>query len=144
MGDPAFLLLDEPTEGIQPSIIEEMGETLLKLRKTRGLSILLVEQNFDFISDLSDRVLVLERGRITGELSRAELLDQSKVEQFLGFGAARSTRGQATVKSDMPPTKPSSIPNSMHSAASTQSTYLKPVTNMTINRPTPYANARYG
>ena len=136
MGDPAFLLLDEPTEGIQPSIIEEMGETLLKLRKTRGLSILLVEQNFDFISDLSDRVLVLERGRITGELSRAELLDQSKVEQFLGFGAARSTRGQATVKSDMPPTKPSSIPNSMHSAASTQSTYLKLVTNMTINRPT--------
>ena len=67
MGDPDFLLLDEPTEGIQPSIIEEMADTLLRLRETRGLSILLVEQNFDFISDLSDRVLVLERGRITGK-----------------------------------------------------------------------------
>lgn len=92
MGDPHFLLLDEPTEGIQPSIIEEMSETLLKLREKRGLSILLVEQNFDFIADLSDRVLVLERGRINGTLSRAELSDASKVDQFLGFGAARGTR----------------------------------------------------
>lgn len=92
MGDPDFLLLDEPTEGIQPSIIEEMSETLLKLRETRGLSILLVEQNFDFIADLSDRVLVLERGRITGTLGRTELSDRSKVDQFLGFGAARGTR----------------------------------------------------
>ena len=96
MGDPEFLLLDEPTEGIQPSIIEEMAETLLQLREARGLSILLVEQNFDFIKDLSDRVLVLERGRITGELSRADLNDQAKVDQFLGFGAACSTRGTAT------------------------------------------------
>lgn len=95
MGDPDFLLLDEPTEGIQPSIIEEMAETLLHLRRARGLSILLVEQNFDFIKDLSDRVLVLERGRITGALSRADLDDQAKVDQFLGFGTARSTRGNA-------------------------------------------------
>ncbi|MFD2855294.1 hypothetical protein ACFSZS_11670 [Seohaeicola zhoushanensis] len=95
MGDPDFLLLDEPTEGIQPSIIEEMAETLLRLRKTRNFSVLLVEQNFDFIADLSDRVLVLERGRITGELSRAELADQGKVDQFLGFGAARATRGSS-------------------------------------------------
>ena len=62
MGDPDFLLLDEPTEGIQPSIIDEIGETLLRLREGRGLSILLVEQNLDFISELSDRVLVIERG----------------------------------------------------------------------------------
>lgn len=94
MGDPDFLLLDEPTEGIQPSIIEEIAETLLKLRRSRGFSVLLVEQNFDFIADLSDRVLVLERGRIAGELGREELGDQAKVDQFLGFGAARSTRAQ--------------------------------------------------
>ena len=135
MGDPDFLLLDEPTEGIQPSIIEEMGETLLQLRKARGLSILLVEQNFDFISDLSDRVLVLERGRITGELSRAELSDRSKVEQFLGFGAARSTRGQATEKSDAPMAQSSMTPTPMPSAASPQPNILEPVTHMTINRP---------
>ncbi|MDN2568596.1 ABC transporter ATP-binding protein, partial [Aquibium sp. A9E412] len=93
MADPWFLLLDEPTEGIQPSIIEEMEETLAGLRAERGLTILLVEQNFDFITALSDRVLILERGRITAELDGAALRDPAAVESFLGFGAVRRTRG---------------------------------------------------
>ena len=92
VGDPEILLLDEPTEGIQPSMIEEMGDTLLTLRDKRGLTMLLVEQNFDFIADLADRVLVLERGRVAGELSKNDLHDQSKIDMFLGFGAARTTR----------------------------------------------------
>lgn len=130
MGDPEFLLLDEPTEGIQPSIIEEMAETLLKLRDSRGLSILLVEQNFDFISDLSDRVLVLERGRITGALDKSELSDQSKVDQFLGFGTARSTRGNAN--SNPKPT-PSQVPTDVLSPSTS---ILRTVNNMTVKRPT--------
>lgn len=92
MGSPALLLLDEPTEGIQPSIIEEIVSTLLDLRNTDGLSILLVEQNFDFIMDLADRVLVIERGRITADLPSSELQAAGRVEEFLGFGAARRTR----------------------------------------------------
>ena len=144
MGDPEFLLLDEPTEGIQPSIIEEMSETLLKLRQDRGLSILLVEQNFDFISDLSDRVLVLERGRITGELSKYDLTDQAKVNQFLGFGAARSTRGNAS-QTPLPsnarssdPDMPTSAPKKSTQTSSDTSydTVQTAVTNMTIKRPT--------
>ena len=140
MGDPAFLLLDEPTEGIQPSIIEEMSETLLKLREKRGLSILLVEQNFDFIADLSDRVLVLERGRITGALSRAELSDQSKVDQFLGFGAARGTRqstgGKQVVSApsrarSTSPANPDIPPSMPH-----PQTDLPKVNTMSIRRPT--------
>ncbi|WP_299669009.1 amidase [uncultured Ruegeria sp.] len=134
MGDPDFLLLDEPTEGIQPSIIEEMGETLLSLRESRGLSILLVEQNFDFISDLSDRVLVLERGRITGELSKSDLSDQAKVDQFLGFGAARSTRGQASAHPATPPT--STTQTKSQAVTATQPAAVSVVTNMTIKRPT--------
>lgn len=132
MGDPEFLLLDEPTEGIQPSIIEEMAETLLQLRDSRGLSILLVEQNFDFISDLSDRVLVLERGRITGALDKSELSDQSKVDQFLGFGTARSTRGNATSGTGSKLT-PSQVPDDV-SAPSTP--IPRTVNNMTVKRPT--------
>ena len=108
VGAPDVLLLDEPTEGIQPSIIEEMAETLLKLRNTRGLTLLLVEQNFDFIADLSDRVLILERGQITGELSQSDLHDSNKVDAFLGFGAARSTR--AAKSPSVPPTPPSPRP----------------------------------
>lgn len=134
MGDPDFLLLDEPTEGIQPSIIEEMGETLLALRQSRGLSILLVEQNFDFISDLSDRVIVLERGRITGELSKADLSDQAKVDQFLGFGAARSTRGQSGARAAAQPAlQKQSKPQA---GSATQPAAASVVTNMTVKRPT--------
>ena len=130
MGAPEFLLLDEPTEGIQPSIIEEMAETLLDLRAKRGLSILLVEQNFDFIADLSDRVLVLERGRISGELSKADLADQSKVDQFLGFGTARSTRGTAPVQGQPNGQVP------LNASPSHPLSTLKPaVTSMTIKRP---------
>lgn len=146
MGDPDFLLLDEPTEGIQPSIIEEMAETLLQLRKNRGLSILLVEQNFDFISDLSDRVLVLERGRITGALTKSELSDQSKVDQFLGFGTARSTRGDTSQKTNLATrVQPNSAPLEARQNPQTTtapdpilrpSSTLSTVTNMTVKRPT--------
>ena len=139
MGDPEFLLLDEPTEGIQPSIIEEMSETLLRLRESRGLSILLVEQNFDFIADLSDRVLVLERGRITGTLTRAELSDQTKVDQFLGFGAARGTRQDTSRGADTSnsPRIQSFPPPSRPASGSAQPQLSIPtVTSMTIKRPT--------
>ena len=131
MGAPDFLLLDEPTEGIQPSIIEEMAETLLGLREKRGLSILLVEQNFDFISDLSDRVLVLERGRISGELSKADLSDQSKVDQFLGFGTARSTRANTPKK----PSISTTVLPALGQALLPTSQFQPAVTNMTIKRP---------
>lgn len=98
MAEPWFLLLDEPTEGIQPSIIEEMEETLLNLRKSRGLTILLVEQNFDFISALADRVLILERGKITAGFDGASLKDPRQIEEFLGFGGLRRTRGTAPAR----------------------------------------------
>lgn len=136
MGDPDFLLLDEPTEGIQPSIIEEMAETLLKLRDARGLTILLVEQNFDFIADLSDRVLVLERGRITGEMTRAELSDQAKVDQFLGFGAARATRSGSGNPRPSAPQQPSSEPVTPERASPPPAPDFSKVSAMTIKRPT--------
>ncbi len=134
MGDPDFLLLDEPTEGIQPSIVEDMERLLLHLRESRGISILLVEQNFDFISGLSDRVLVLERGRIAGELQESDLSDQAKVDRFLGFGAARSTRGPGG-PSQAPPPGPRTR-SSPQTALPDQPATPNLVTNMTVKRPT--------
>lgn len=62
---PKLLLLDEPTEGIQPNIIKQIGE-VIKLLRTRGdMAIVLVEQFFDFAYDLGDQFIVLERGEIT-------------------------------------------------------------------------------
>lgn len=66
-GRPKLLLLDEPTEGIQPSIVEEILEILIGLHRHQGLAIIVVEQNLDFIRRLSDRVLLIEKGAITGE-----------------------------------------------------------------------------
>lgn len=71
---PRLILLDEPTEGIQPSIIEEIVETLLALKKQWNMSLIVVEQNLEFITSLSDRVLNIQKGRITGELDRDNLL----------------------------------------------------------------------
>lgn len=76
---PRLLLLDEPTEGIQPSIIKQIGEVIGILRKRGDMAIVLVEQFFDFAYDLGDRFLVLERGapKLSGparKISRAKLL----------------------------------------------------------------------
>lgn len=64
---PRLVLLDEPTEGIQPSIIEDMVVLLRALRTRHRLSIVLVEQNLDFLRALSERIVVLEKGRIVRE-----------------------------------------------------------------------------
>jgi len=62
ISDPDLLLLDEPTEGIQPSIIDEIALILKRLQRERGLAIVVVEQNLDFLHALSDRLLLLEKG----------------------------------------------------------------------------------
>lgn len=64
---PKLVLLDEPTEGIQPSIIEDMVLLLRSLRQRHRLSIVLVEQNLDFLRALSNRIVVLEKGRTVRE-----------------------------------------------------------------------------
>lgn len=84
-GAPKFILLDEPTEGIQPSIIEEMIETLQKIGREKGLTILLVEQNLNFITSLSQRVLILQKGLITREVPPHVAQDRAMMEEFVGM-----------------------------------------------------------
>lgn len=80
--NPKVLLLDEPTEGIQPSIIREMARTLRKIRDQKGLSIVVSEQVLSFALDVADRVLVLENGRFVHDSPR-EGIDEAKVSKFL-------------------------------------------------------------
>jgi urea transport system ATP-binding protein len=80
--DPKILLLDEPTEGIQPSIILELARTLKRIRDERGLSIIASEQVLSFALDIADRVIVLEGGNIVHEDARADL-DEEKVARYL-------------------------------------------------------------
>src|SRR6202012_2842349 len=72
-GKPRLVLLDEPTEGIQPSIIDEIVETLQRLRDNAGLTMILVEQTLDFIAAMSQRILVIQKGSITQEVKPDDL-----------------------------------------------------------------------
>ena len=82
ISDPKVLILDEPTEGIQPSIIKELARTLNVLREERGFAIVVSEQVLSFALDLADRFLVIDRGRIVHDEVRASL-DQERVRSFL-------------------------------------------------------------
>ena len=61
VSEPELILLDEPTEGIQPSIVDEIATLLADLNRRRGVAVVLVEQNLDFITELSSRVLLLHK-----------------------------------------------------------------------------------
>ena len=87
VGAPKLILLDEPTEGIQPSIIDEIVETLVRLRRQSGLTMILVEQNLDFISALSQRVLIIQKGAIVRSAKPDELAHLGLMHEFIGVGA---------------------------------------------------------
>jgi len=79
---PKVLLLDEPTEGIQPSIIQDMARTLKRIRDERGLSIMVSEQVLSFVMDVADRILVIEKGEIVHE-EAGEGANQEKIAGYL-------------------------------------------------------------
>lgn len=82
VSEPKILLLDEPTEGIQPSIIKELAQVLKRIRDERGLSILVSEQVLSFVMDASDRIMVIENGRIVHEDNRDDV-DQDTIVRYL-------------------------------------------------------------
>ncbi len=85
-GKPKLMLLDEPTEGIQPSIIEEISELLIMLNETESLAIIVVEQNLEFIAGLARRIAVLQKGLIVREVAPTDLHNEQFVEEFVGMG----------------------------------------------------------
>ncbi len=81
---PKLLLLDEPTEGIQPNIIQQIGRVISYLRDQKGMAIILVEQFFDFAFDLGDSFVMMKRGAVTlsgakSDVSREDLLQRLAV-----------------------------------------------------------------
>jgi len=68
--NPKVLLLDEPTEGIQPSIIKDLARLLVEIKRLRGLTIVVSEQVLSFALDVADRLLVIDRGHIVDEMTR--------------------------------------------------------------------------
>ncbi len=69
---PKLLLLDEPTEGIQPNIVKHIGDVIERLRARGNMAIILVEQFFDFAFDLADQIVVLKRGEVIANVAKVE------------------------------------------------------------------------
>ena len=80
--EPKVLLLDEPTEGIQPSIIKDIARALNEIRKLREITIVVSEQVLSFALDVADRLFVIEGGRLVHETARADT-DVARIKQYL-------------------------------------------------------------
>ncbi|MAD37336.1 MULTISPECIES: urea ABC transporter ATP-binding subunit UrtE [Tistrella] len=80
--EPRVLLLDEPTEGIQPSIIKDMARSLREIRDMMNLTILVSEQVLSFALDVADRFLVIENGRLVHEDRRADV-NEARISAYL-------------------------------------------------------------
>ena len=80
--DPKVLLLDEPTEGIQPSIIKDIAKALNEIRKLRGITIVVSEQVLSFAMDVADRLFVIEGGRLVHETAR-DKTDVNHIKAYL-------------------------------------------------------------
>lgn len=83
VGNPRLLLLDEPSEGIQPNIVHEMEEKIAALNRRHNLSMILVEQNIEFAAALAKRVYVMDKGLIATEISPDKIMDENIVRNFL-------------------------------------------------------------
>ena len=99
MGEPKLLLLDEPSLGLAPLIIDEIFNAIRRLRDERGLTVLLVEQNARLALSLADYGYIMERGRVVLDGSPQRLLDNDDVQEFyLGVHAGGQRRSMREVK----------------------------------------------
>ncbi len=80
--DPKLLILDEPTEGIQPNIVTEIGDVIGKLNREMGMTVLLVEQKLPFVKKVADRFCILDRGRAVARGSVGEL-SETLIREYL-------------------------------------------------------------
>jgi urea ABC transporter ATP-binding protein UrtE len=83
VGQPTLLLLDEPSEGIQPSIVQDIARIVVELNRETGLTVVLVEQNIDMIRAMARRCYVMDKGRVVAELTPAMLDDSEVVRRYL-------------------------------------------------------------
>lgn len=83
VGNPNLVLLDEPSEGIQPSIVHDIGQNIKELNTEIGLTVLFVEQNIDMIISMAQRCYVMDKGKIIDEVSPGQLANDAVVRRYL-------------------------------------------------------------
>ena len=85
VAEPRLILLDEPAEGIQPSVVQEIARAMLALNRAAGTTIVLVEQNIDMIRAMAQRCTVMDKGRVIAELAPGDLEDRETVRRYLAL-----------------------------------------------------------
>jgi urea ABC transporter ATP-binding protein UrtE len=83
IADPDLILLDEPSEGIQPNIVLDIARNMVELNRKTGVTVILVEQNLDMIRAMAQRCYVMDKGRIVASLDHAALYDESEMRRHL-------------------------------------------------------------
>lgn len=85
IGRPELILLDEPSEGVQPNIVQEIGENIKLLAKQEGLTVIIVEQNLELIHSVADRCIVMDKGTIVAHLTAEEIKDPKAAKKYLAI-----------------------------------------------------------
>ncbi len=85
IGNPDLLLLDEPSEGVQPNIVDQISETLGDIRTQLDMTIFFVEQNLEFTINTSERTYVMEKGRVVDKIPADELEDSEIVQDYIAI-----------------------------------------------------------
>ncbi len=85
IGRPSLILLDEPSEGIQPSVVQDIARIVTELNRSGGITIVFVEQNLDMIRAMAQRAYVMDKGRVVAEMGREELHDRDAVRRHLAI-----------------------------------------------------------
>ena len=83
VGKPHLLVLDEPSEGLQPSIVQQIGDAVCQINKTLGTTVFFVEQNVELIQRMARRAYVMDNGCIIGELTAEEVKSRDAVKEHL-------------------------------------------------------------
>jgi urea transport system ATP-binding protein len=85
VGNPRLILLDEPSEGIQPNIVQRIAQIIRRLRDEQGLAVIIVEQNLSLIQAVADRCVVMDKGVVVAEVTKEQLADPSVAKRYLAI-----------------------------------------------------------
>ena len=85
VGRPHLILLDEPSEGIQPNIVQQIARIIRRLRDEQGLTVIIVEQNLLLIQAVADRSIVMDKGAVVAQLTRESISDPEVAKRYLAI-----------------------------------------------------------
>jgi branched-chain amino acid transport system ATP-binding protein len=85
VGRPRLMILDEPSEGVQPSIVQRIGEIISQLNAETALTTVLVEQNIDLVVGCAQRCLIIDKGTIVAEIAAGDLADPETARKYLSI-----------------------------------------------------------